>query len=390
MTTQETRLKKAHVALMRHPETALYSGIMMMGDSTVVDDCPTAYTDGVNKKYGRAFIEKLEDDELRALVVHENLHIALKHIQRFKKEWEDNPMLLNASADYVVNDIICNLEDQSFLRLPQGGLYDDKYHNWSVREVMNDLKQQQEDGKQTPQSSMDEHDFESGAMGEGGQPMSVEDQKQLSKEIDRALREGGILAGRLGAKIPRNITDLLEPKIDWKTVLRDFIMSQMKGTDEYTWRKYNKRLVANDIYMPSMEDERVGELTIAIDTSGSIGEDELNAFTSELVSICSVSTPEKVRILWWDTEVHGEQPFDESQYDNIAKLVKPQGGGGTDLSCVVNHINKENINSQAIIVLTDGYFSTPEWNTAIPTLFVTTGTENYIPSNCKIVKQDLT
>jgi predicted metal-dependent peptidase len=390
MTTQETRLKKAHVALMRHPETALYSGIMMMGDSTVVDDCPTAYTDGVNKKYGRAFIEKLEDDELRALVVHENLHIALKHIQRFKKEWEDNPMLLNASADYVVNDIICNLEDQSFLRLPQGGLYDDKYHNWSVREVMNDLKQQQEDGKQTPQSSMDEHDFESGAMGEGGQPMSVEDQKQLSKEIDRALREGGILAGRLGAKIPRNITDLLEPKIDWKTVLRDFIMSQMKGTDEYTWRKYNKRLVANDIYMPSMEDERVGELTIAIDTSGSIGEDELNAFTSELVSICSVSTPEKVRILWWDTEVHGEQTFDESQYDNIAKLVKPQGGGGTDLSCVVNHINKENINSQAIIVLTDGYFSTPEWNTAIPTLFVTTGTENYIPSNCKIVKQDLT
>lgn len=390
MTTQETRLKKAHVALMRHPETALYSGIMMMGDSTVVDDCPTAYTDGVNKKYGRAFIEKLEDDELRALVVHENLHIALKHIQRFKKEWEDNPMLLNASADYVVNDIICNLEDQSFLRLPQGGLYDEKYHNWSVREVMNDLKQQQEDGKQTPQSSMDEHDFESGAMGEGGQPMSAEDQKQLSKEIDRALREGGILAGRLGAKIPRNITDLLEPKVDWKTVLRDFIMSQMKGTDEYTWRKYNKRLVANDIYMPSMEDERVGELTIAIDTSGSIGVDELNAFTSELVSICSVSTPEKVRILWWDTEVHGEQTFDESQYDNIAKLVKPQGGGGTDLSCVVNHINKENINSQAIIVLTDGYFSTPEWNTAIPTLFVTTGTENYIPSNCKIVKQDLT
>ena len=38
MTNQETRLKKAHVALMKHPETALYSGIMMMGDSTVVDD----------------------------------------------------------------------------------------------------------------------------------------------------------------------------------------------------------------------------------------------------------------------------------------------------------------------------------------------------------------
>jgi predicted metal-dependent peptidase len=385
---QETRLKKAHIALMRHPETALYSGIMMMGDSTVVDDCPTAYTDGMNKKYGRAFMEKLEDDELRALILHENLHVALKHIQRFKKEWEKDPMLANASADYVVNDIICNLEDKGFLRLPKGGLYDSKYHNWSVREVMNDLKQKQEQGQQ-PQGSMDEHDFESGEMGEGGQPMSAKEQQELSKQIDRALREGGILAGRLGAKIPRNITDLLEPKIDWKTVLRDFIMSQMKGTDEYTWRKYNKRLVANDIYMPSMEDERVGELTIAIDTSGSIGANELSAFASELVSICQTSTPEKVRVIWWDTSVHGEQVFEEHTYNDIAKLLKPQGGGGTDPECIVEHIKKENINSQAIVVFTDGYFDTPNWNTSIPTLFVATEIEKYIPSNCKVVKQNL-
>lgn len=385
---QETRLKKAHIALMRHPETALYSGIMMMGNSTVVDDCPTAYTDGVNKKYGRAFMEKLEDDELRALILHENLHVALKHIQRFKKEWEKDPMLANASADYVVNDIICNLEDTSFLRLPKGGLYDPKYHNWSVREVMNDLRQQQQNGQQ-PQSSMDEHDFESGEKGEGGQPMSAKEQQELSKQIDRALREGGILAGRLGANIPRNITDLLEPKIDWKTVLRDFIMSQMKGTDEYTWRKFNKRLVANDIYMPSMEDERVGELTIAIDTSGSIGQDELSAFASELVSICQTSTPEKVRVIWWDMSVHGEQEFEENNYDNITNLLKPQGGGGTDPDCVIDYINKENINSQAIVVFTDGYFDTPKWNTSIPTLFVATEIEKYVPSHCKIVKQNL-
>ena len=124
MTNQETRLKKAHVALMKHPETALYSGIMMMGDSTVVDDCPTAYTDGVNKKYGRAFLQKLSDEEIRGLVLHENLHIALKHIQRFKKEFDDNPRFVNMSADYVVNDVIMNLSDRSIAHLPEGGLYD--------------------------------------------------------------------------------------------------------------------------------------------------------------------------------------------------------------------------------------------------------------------------
>ena len=50
---QETRLKKAHIALMKHPETALYSGVMLMGKSSVEDEKFTAYTDGVNKRYSR-------------------------------------------------------------------------------------------------------------------------------------------------------------------------------------------------------------------------------------------------------------------------------------------------------------------------------------------------
>ena len=390
MTTQETRLKKAHVALMKHPETALYSGIMMMGDSTVVDDCPTAYTDGVNKKYGRAFLEKLSDEEIRGLVLHENLHIALKHIQRFKKEFDDNPRFVNMSADYVVNDVIMNLDDRSIAHLPEGGLYDTKYHNWSVREVMNDLKDQQKQGNEPQGGSMDEHDFEGSPTDGEGKPMSGKEQKALSGKIDRALREGSILAGRLGGNVPRHITKLLEPTIDWKDVLRDFIMSSMKGTDEYTWRKYNKRLIANDIYMPSMEDEAVGELTIAIDTSGSIGETELNAFSSELVSICNLTSPELVRVIWWDAQVHGEQVFREGDYQQIQSLLKPQGGGGTDPDCIPKYIAKKSIKSEAIVVFTDGYFSTPKWDTAIPSLFVATDTDSAIPSHCKVVKQDLT
>jgi predicted metal-dependent peptidase len=361
MTTQETRLKKAHVALMKHPET-----------------------------YGRAFLEKLTDEEIRGLVLHENLHIALKHIQRFKKEFDDNPRFVNMSADYVVNDVIKNLEDRTIAHLPQGGLYDPKYHNWSVREVMNDLKEQQKQGKEPEGSSMDEHDFEGSPTDGEGKPMSGKEQKELSDKIDKALREGSILAGRLGGNVPRHITKLLEPTIDWKDVLRDFIMSQMKGTDEYTWRKYNKRLVANDIYMPSMEDEAVGELTIAIDTSGSIGEQELNAFSSELVSICSFTSPELVRVIWWDAQVHGEQVFREGDYHQIQSLLKPQGGGGTDPDCIPEYIAKKNIKSEAIVVFTDGYFSTPKWETAIPSLFVATDSEGAIPSHCKVVKQDLT
>jgi len=386
--TQETRLKKAHVSLMRHSETALYSGIIMMGDSLVVDDDITAYTDGVNKKYGRKFIENLNDSELRALILHENLHVALKHIQRFDKEFKQDARLTNASADYVVNDIIVNLEDKAHCVLPKGGLYDEKYHNWSVREVYNDLKQQQDENPQSTDGlePMDEHGF-----GEGGTAsMSAEEQQALSTKIDQALREGGILASRMGGKTPKTILNLLEPKVDWRTVLKDFLTSAMRGTDEYTWRRYNKRLVANDIYMPSMEDEQVGEIVVAIDTSGSIGDRELTEFASELVSVCELCSPEKVRVLWWDTEVHGEQVFDSGNYQQINHLLKPQGGGGTDPSCISKYIASENITAQAVVVFTDGYFwDMPEWNISTETLWlVTENTTPKIPTG-KVIKQEL-
>ena len=384
---QETRLKKAHIALMKHPETALYSGVMLMGKSSVEDEKFTAYTDGVNKRYSREFISNLTDAELRGLVLHENLHVALKHIQRFKKEFKAEPMLINASADYVVNDIILNLNDRTFLTLPDSRLYDAKYRNWSVREVYEDLKKQQKDNDSSQGGmqlkTLDDHDFES------SQSMTEEEAKELSNKIDKALREGGILAGRMGAKIPRTIQELLEPKVDWREVLREFVTSATRGSDEYTWRKFNKRLMANDIYMPSMENESVGELVVAIDTSGSIDGVALTEFASELTSICSVCTPSKVRVLWWDTEVHGEQVFSSENYDNIKDILKPQGGGGTMASCVSDYINAKKINSEAVIVFTDGYLESDiKWNISAPTLWLVTQARDFTPPSGKVVKKN--
>lgn len=386
--SQETRLKKAHIALMKHRETALYSGVMLMGKNSVIDDKVTAYTNGVDKKYGREFISKLTDAELRGLILHENLHVALKHIPRFKKEFKDNAQAINVATDYVVNDVIMNLKDQDLCHLPEGGLYDAKYHNWSVREVYEDLKKQQKQNKdsgggESLGKTLDEHDFEN------AQGMSEEETKELSGKIDKALREGGILAGRMGAKIPRVIDDLLEPKVDWREVLREFVSSATKGNDEYTWRKFNKRQMANDIYLPSMENESVGELVVAIDTSGSIDNVALTEFASELVSISSVSTPSKIRVLWWDTEVHGEQVFLPEHYDNIKEILKPQGGGGTMVSCVSEYLNKQRVEAEAIIVFTDGYLESEiTWNVTKPTLWLVTQNNNFVAPSGKVVKKN--
>lgn len=385
-TSQETRLKKAHVALLKHPETALYSGVILMGKSSVDDENFTAYTDGFNKRYSREFISKLSDEELRGIVMHENLHVALKHMQRFIREFKDNPHLTNVSADYVVNDIIMNFTDKNICKLPTGALYDKQFHNWSVREVYEYLKKEQnnKDSSTNVESMkpLDEHDFGN------AKQMTTEQVAEQAGKIDRALREGGILAGRMGAKIPRQISDLLEPKVNWREVLRDFVTSASRGSEEYTWRRFNKRLMANDIYMPSLENETVGELIVAIDTSGSIGGAELTEFASELASICESVSPARVRVLWWDTEVHAMQTFDDN-YTNIASLLKPEGGGGTHVSCVAEYINQHKLNAEGVLVFTDGYVESDiKWDITTPTLWLVTQNRSFEPPSGKVVKKE--
>ena len=386
--TPEERLEKIHVSLMRDKRTALFSGIMLMGKSEVVDDCPTAKTDGLNKYYGREFISKLTDAELRALVWHENGHVALKHILRFKSLMKKGEgQLVNIACDYVVNDMIVSTKDESFVKLPKGGLYESKYHDWSVNDILKDLqKMKQEDPEQFQSQigsgeTLDEHDTENAQGGE-----SDESAQKHEKLIEEGMRQGQILAGKLGGTIPRSVTDMLAPKIDWKDVLRDFIQSSMKGQDEYTWRKFNKRHMVNDIYLPSVEDEAVGELVVAIDVSGSIDEDVLNTFASELSAICVNTQPEKVRVLWWDTRVSSEQVFDSKQYEYIKDLLKATGGGGTNPECIDKYLIDKKIKAEALIVLTDGYFNKPEWQSTMPSLWVCTERDDFLPSNAKAVR----
>ena len=422
---QEIRLKKGHIALMKHPETALYSGVMLMGNSTVEDRQFTAYTDGVNKKYSRPFIEKIiSEPKLRGLILHENLHVALKQLPRGIEMWKQDAKIANMAADFVVNDIIKNITgkvangNEAIVELPDGALYDEFFHNWNMREVYNHIRKEnpergkkqggssagqgENDSQDSPpsqggkqdnkikangkeydlgDSGFDEHDWEN--IGE----LTPEEIKDLGDGIDRALREGGMLAGRMGGKMPRQISDLLEPKIDWREVLRDFVSSTTKGKDEFTWRKMNKRHLANDYYLPSMENETIGEVVIAIDTSGSIGGKELTEFATELASICGVVEPELVRVIWWDYDVHGEQVFKPDQYENIASLLKPLGGGGTRVSCVSKYINEKKINAEAVIVFTDGYVEDDiEWNIVPPTLWMITMNKSLdVPCGKKVI-----
>lgn len=418
MEKQEERLRRSHVFLLKHPKTAALGGIILMGTSTVEDNVPTAYTDGINKKYGRKFLSTIVDAQVNGLVMHENAHVFLRHVTHHRRLFKENARLANIAADFVVNDMIVQFNDPQ-IQLPPGALWNEMFRNWSVVQVYDYLikkckdkgkgrgdkggsgtkgddggnggssnDQPQNNGSPPPETenkqtdvdklcerindynSMDEHDYEASAEA---------DLKEISDGIDKALREGGLLAGILGGNKNRHIDSMLEPKVDWRDAFREFIMSCCIGKDDYTYRKFNVRQLANDMYLPSTHTETVRDIVIAIDTSGSIGQEELAEFAGELVSICETVSPERVRILWWDTKVHGEQVF-TGNYTGIKGMLKPVGGGGTVVSCVNEYINKKNITAECVVLFTDGYVeSNVEWTNSAPLLWLITRNKDYQP-----------
>ena len=376
--TAEQSVQRAHIYLMKHPNYCLYSGVFMVGKTSVEDDVPTACTDGRNTKYGRKFIESMPETEVRALVLHENLHKAFRHIDTWKHLYKENPQLANMACDYVINLMIYDSDTtKNTVKLPDCGLLDEKYRGLDAGAVYRDLKKQADKGSvnvktadgnsqdvpvQQIGSGLDAHDWEN------GESMSPEEKEQLARDIDQALRQGQILAGKMGGNVPREISDALESKVDWRDALREFVTSFCAERDESSWSRPSRRWIGEDVYMPTLIGESVGRLVVAIDMSGSIGTEEIGQFLGEVKDICERVKPEAIDLLYWDTAVCQHEKYEQDQLDNLLSSTKPMGGGGTDPECIPRYIAEHKLKPECAIILTDGYVASwGKWD--CPTLW---------------------
>ena len=368
--TVEQRLSKALVAIMGSPKYTALAGVLMIGEKTV-NDIPTACTNGRDEMYGREFVEGLTDAELRGLVLHENYHKLYQHMSTWKHLWNIDPHSANQAMDYVINIKIADDNTDGFAVIPKGGLLDAKYRGMDTAQVFN-LIHQSDDGD--GDGEMDEHDWK------GAQDLSDEEKGALARDIDEAIRQGALAAGKMGGTDSRDLEALLKPQVDWREVLREFISTTCAGNDYSTWARPNRRLMSQGVYMPSGISQSVGELVVAIDTSGSINKRTLTAFLSEVKSICDTVHPEQVRLLYWGHEVVGDESYKTDELDGLITSTKPIGGGGTDVNCVTQYMTAEGINPQACIVLTDGhlYGGWGEWS--CPVLWTVIDNESAVPT----------
>ena len=364
----QDRIKKSHIAIMQHKTFCSYSGILACGKVYVNDEVPTAATNGWDVKYNPSFIEQhmKTDPELRFLILHEAQHKAYRHLQVWRVLHDENAQLANIAADHFVNLSLVDMDaGEGFVKMPALGIQPDpKYRGWSVKQIFEDLKQEQEKNGGSGEG-MDEHDWENAT---NGDPAKEQEQ---ANEIQRAIRQGEIvrrkMAGKGAGDIDGVFGELLQPKIDWKKVLREFVTETCAGRDESSWRKPNRRFLSDDVYMPSMVGTTMTELVIGFDTSGSIfGGGEMTMFVSEIKKIIEDVKPSKVHVIYWDTEVAGHQTFEEGQF--AVQDLKPKGGGGTDGSVLFKYLKEKNLTPQAIVQFTDGYVG--DWgNTDVPTLW---------------------
>lgn len=403
---EERRVQKAKITMMRDPKFALWSGILMVGRTSVVDNISTACTNGRDERYGRKFVASLKDTELNFVVLHENLHKAFRHLTTWKKLHDENHRLANEACDYVINlklkDIDPYEKTIAMPRFTDGpnkgkpmGLVDEKYRGMHAKQVFDLLKQEQEEGNSGDGGGsggeddgdgqgFDEHDWD------GAKEMTEADKKELEREIDQAIRQGVMahqkIAGTGAGGLDRDLLDLLEPKVDWREMLREFVKATCSAKDTSSWRRVNRRFLSTGTYMPSLIGEKVGHLVVAVDTSGSVGQTELSGFLTEVKGIAEEVKPSQVDLIYWDSEVAAHEEYTETMVGDIINSTKPRGGGGTSPSCVSQYLKDKRIEPECVIVLTDGYVGNDwghEWTA--PVLWAIVGGNDCVAGNGKTI-----
>ena len=329
-------LAKARTALvLEHP----FIGNVALNMPFVKDyTCRTAWTNGKRIGYNPHFIDSLNDEERKFVVAHECLHPMLEHTfrrgGRHHKKW-------NQAGDYVINKL---LKDEGIGKLVKGCLDNDQLHQaggGTTDGIYNLLPEPDDDGNNGHGEPLDDcRDTE-------GSPA---DQAQAEAEWKVRVAQAAQAAkmmGKMSAGMQRLVDDVLQPKVDWREVLRKFV--EKCKSDQRSWARPNRRFLSQGLYLPSVSGESLGEIAIAVDCSGSIDQETISQFAAEIRTIKEDGNPTKIHVVYFDSEVsHYESYGRDDDLD-----IKPHGGGGTAFSPVFAYFAEHDIDPVACIFLTD-------------------------------------
>ncbi len=406
------KLKKARVWLNRNKP---FFGYLTMHLKFIRRD--EIGTIGVNIRgdcvYNRDFIRGLSHNEARGVITHEIMHMALEHLTRVGAR---DHKIWNISADAVINGML--IEDG--LTLPECGIKPvrgifkffskeikdvhkktseevyDRIYDEAKKHMKNcpqcGMGSQQGDGQdQSGDSSggcempkgFDKHQYEGKKAGKNGKDgnkdskngdmqSAGEQMKDNAKDWKQILSEAsafGKMRGNIPAGIERQIEKVLGSYIDWRGMIYRYITKMIPY--DFTWARPHKKSYSIGAYLPDVVKEKL-DLVVDIDTSGSIGKDDLADFLSEVIGIIRGFSNVDLTVIFNDTQVYGPHKFRNPTPETIARI-KPEGGGGTDHRPVFKWIGEKMPNTKLLICFTDGMTSFPDNPPPYPVIWVLAG-----------------
>jgi predicted metal-dependent peptidase len=322
------------------------------------DTVETAATDGKHFYYNEKFISKLDPFQLRGLIAHEVMHCVFNHMTRRQQREHGR---WNAACDYAINGYLLN---NGFI-LPKGALHDPKYNDMTAEAIYNVLP-----ASTKPCKWGLILDAGSGSGADNIQSISP---AQLEAEWQISIGQA-IQTAKSRGKLPGNmevlVSDILSPRIDWRTVLWPFFTDL--SHDNYSWRKPNRAYISEDEYLPSMLEEACGKIAVINDSSGSIDDSQGAQFISELDAVLEQVQPSQIVYIQADCAVRDVKLFERGDRIKDQQLTF-NGRGGTAFAPAFKYLFEEHQDVQAVVYLTDldsGDFNEAEKYVTCPVLWV--------------------
>lgn len=379
---------RAKLVLTNKPEAAFFASLSLGLELAVDWTTPTMATDGRTLFVNPDWCNSLTVDGRVAVICHEIMHLVLSHQcrrgGRDAERW-------NEAADLGVNQIV----EQAGFVLPNSRLMpgEGKYAKFprekSAEEYYSMLSEPPKGGEPDEQGRDDgegegpgKSSSDPGGCGEVRDAKGPADAQEQQAKWEVAVAQAEQASkgrGELPRGLARLVGRVLHPAADWKDILREFVAAQAKN--DFSWSHPNRRHIAEGVYLPGMKNLELGEVVIAVDTSGSVGEKELAVFGSEVEAILGAFSCSAV-ILYHDCEITKVEEWNSSDGPLV---LKPVGGGGTDHRPIFEYLERENRSPACVIALTDLETTLPEIAPDVPVLWGVVGGSTKQPAFGRVV-----
>ena len=164
--------------------------------------------------------------------------------------------------------------------------------------------------------------------------------------------------GRLPGVLQKFAADTIETRTPWYDILERYMTERVRN--DYSWQRPNRRYMP-EFYLPSIDGVgAMGEIVVQVDISGSVSRQEIKHYNGHIKAIVEQCRPSKVHVIYTDTQVQKHDVFDKPEDLEI----EFHSGGGTDMRAGFEFIDKEGIEPEVVVTLTDGYTPFPDHTTA--------------------------